>query len=447
MITALVAASGPARGLVLEIADAGGPLRTKPLGLFARIGGGRDCDIVLGDKAVSRVHAEVRAAKNGVIVVDRGSTNGTRVNDALVKEAFVPIGGSFVVGTSTIRVRDGGAPRLAPSPRDRFGGLVGQSVAMREVFAVLERSAVSDATVLLEGPSGSGKELAARALHDHSPRAAKAFVSFDCTSASHELLTSALMGHKKGAFTGAVADRPGAFVEADGGTLFLDEIGELPLDSQAQLLRALEARKITAVGDDRSKDVDVRVIAATHRDLIGMVEAGTFRLDLLHRLAVVHVRLPGLAQRVDDIPMLVRTLYAARGLDPGPIDGDNLQLLQAQSWPGNVRELRNVLERSLVLASPDQRRFQQLALWLSTSNGQDADMHDAIVNVSLPYKDAKEALVDRFDRFYLPQLMRRFDDNITRAAEHAGLSRKHLRVLLVKAGLRGDGGDGADDDT
>jgi DNA-binding NtrC family response regulator len=160
--------------------------------------------------------------------------------------------------------------------------------------------------------------------------------------------------------------------------------------------------------------------------------------------------LPGLAQRTDDLPMLVRTLYAARGLDPGPIDGDNLRRLQTHPWAGNVRELRNVLERSLVLASPDQRRFQQLSLWLTSMGGDNADgstdMNDAVVDVSLPYKEAKEALIDRFDRFYLPQLMRRFDDNVTRAAEHAGLSRRHLRVLLVKAGVRDAGGADHDHD-
>jgi DNA-binding NtrC family response regulator len=449
LVTSLAAAARPPRGLVLEVEDAGvpGPVRRKTVGLVVVIGAGRECDLVLIDRKVSRTHAEVRAAPGGVVVVDRDSRNGTRVNDALVKQAFVPVGGRFVVGESRIRVVDDGVPRLPPSTRNRFGGLVGESVVMREVFAVLERAADSPATVLLEGPSGTGKELAARALHDHSRRARGRFVAFDCSVTTRELLPSALFGHRKGAFTSAVADRAGAFVEAHGGTLFLDEIGELPAESQAQLLRVLETRQVTAVGDDKPRSVDVRVIAATHRDLFQMVQDGRFRLDLLHRLAVVHVRLPPLVHHRDDIPVLVAALYEGRGLQPGPIDGDNLAQLLAHPFAGNVRELRNILERSLALAPIEAQRFRDLLLWLgpTTTTTPSPGGGEAVVDVALPYKDAKEQMLARFDALYLPQLMKRFDDNLTRAAAHAGLSRRHLRVLLQKAGLRAGHDDGGVD--
>ena len=462
LVTSLATTARPLRGLVLAYEEDGVHLEVS-VGLMCVVGAGRDADVVLRDRAVSRQHAEVRAAPGGVLVVDKDSRNGTRVNGALIRAAFVPTGKSFVVGETTIRVIDQGAPRLPPSSRDRFGGLVGESVVMREVFAVLERAAVSPATVLLEGPSGSGKELAARALHDHSPRARHRFVAFDCSVVSRELLPSALFGHKKGAYTGAVSERAGAFVDADGGTLFLDEIGELPQDSQAQLLRVLESRQVNAVGDDRVRAVDVRVVAATHRDLFQMVEDGTFRLDLLHRLAVVHVRLPSLADRREDLPALVRALYEGRGEDPGPIDGENLQALAAHPFEGNVRELRNILERSIVLSADEGRQFRDLVLWMgqpsrsrspsttpapALSQVADAegfannDSGVAVgVNVDLPYKDAKEQLIAGFDAAYLPQLMARFDGNLSKAAQHAGLSRRHLRVLLVRAGLRDAGSD------
>jgi DNA-binding NtrC family response regulator len=464
LVTSLATTARPLRGLVLEIQDAGvpGEKTLRRLGLITIIGAGRECDVVLKDRAVSRRHAEVRAAPGGVVVTDCDSRNGTKVSGANIKDAFVGVGGTFTVGASTIRVLDEGAPRLPPSTRDRFGSLVGDSSVMREVFAVLERVAPSTATVLLEGDSGTGKELAARALHDHSPRAKARFVAFDCSVVSKALLPSALFGHKKGAFTGAADARAGAFVEANGGTLFLDEIGELPADSQAQLLRALESRQVTPVGDDKPRAVDVRVIAATHRDLFQMVEDGRFRLDLLHRLAVVHVRLPSLRQRVSDLPLLIRALYEGRGEDPGPIDGDNLAILEAHAFDGNVRELRNILERSLVLAptvrqspegAPGGKAFRDLLLWVqppgvgsvgAVDKDGVVDISDEgapIIDVSLPYKDAKETMLARFDQAYLPQLMARFDDNLSRAAIHAGLSRRHLRVLLVKAGLRSSNDD------
>jgi DNA-binding NtrC family response regulator len=406
---------------------------------------------VLTDPGISRQHAAVRAARGGVVVRDLESRNGTRVGGALVLEARVAAGTCFEVAGVVVRVNEARVARLPPSTATSFGRLVGGSLAMREVFAVLERAAVSHATILLQGESGTGKEVAARSIHEASPRSKKAFVAFDCGSVSKELLQSALMGHRKGAFTGAHADRPGAFVEAHGGTLFLDEIGELPLEAQTHLLRVLETSEVTAVGEDRSRKVDVRLVAATNRHLFAMVEKGTFRLDLFHRLAIVQVRLPPLHERREDIPAIVRGMYALRGLDPGPIDGPNLQALLDHPFTGNVRELRNVLDRSFVLAAPGATSFRDLVLWLdepgatAAAPGASAEGAavggEAAVTAARAFKDVKEDEIDRVERAYLVDLLRRFPRNLSAAARHAGLSRLHLRTLLQKHGLRGDDGN------
>jgi DNA-binding NtrC family response regulator len=432
-------AEGPARGLGLVVDD--GPDRGRSVSVGIRtvkIGAGDVCDLVLSDRAVSRVHVEVRAVRGGLVVKDAGSTNGTFVGGARILEAKLAAGGSVVVGETKLVVIEEAAARIEPSERTRFGGLLGQSRSMREVFAVLELAAPTDATVLVEGPSGTGKELAARALHDHSKRASKSFVAFDCGAVQRDLLASSLVGHKKGAFTGAERDRAGAFVEANGGTLFLDEVGELPLESQTHLLRALESRQVTPVGADRPRDVDVRVVAATHRDLFHMVESGSFRLDLFHRLAVVHVKIPALSARSDDIALLVRGFYEGRGLDPGPIEGANLDALCAHNFAGNVRELRNILERSWVLAGDRGARFADLKLWLGATTNANKSAFD--VDVTVPFKEAKDAVLAKFERAYLAALIAKHPDNVTRAAEAAGISRRHLHTLLVEHGLARDDG-------
>jgi len=439
LVTSLALAGSVARGLLLKVESGSAKGQQAALGNRPlRLGAAGDNDLVLDDPTVSRHHAELTPTRGGALLRDLASRNGTRVAGALVREALVTAGNEFFVGETRLRLLDGGAPRIAPSKRERFGGLVGSSALMREVFAVLELAAPSDATVLLQGPSGCGKELAARALHDHSARSAAPFVVFDCSSQSRELLQSALFGHRKGAFTGAVADRAGAFVEAAGGTLFLDEIGELPLESQTHLLRALESGTVTPVGGDRSRKIDVRVVAATNRDLFAMVEQQTFRLDLFHRLAVVHVYLPPLRDRLDDLPVLIRNFYEGRGREPGPVAGPNLAQLRSHPFAGNVRELRNILERSSVLAGRPLP-FGELTLWLGSQQAP-APEPALPVNIDLDYKQAKEALIEAFEARYLPQLIERYQGNITRAAEHAGLSRRHLRALLVKHGLK-DGGD------
>jgi DNA-binding NtrC family response regulator len=395
------------------------------------VGAHASCDLVLADPQVSRRHAELAITPQGIRVKDLGSTNGTWYQGTRVTEAVVPAGATIKVGDTPVRIAPTDAPSLPPSDRDHFGHMAGKSVAMRELFAVLEMAAPSDATILIEGESGTGKELAARAIHEASIRKQGPFVVVDCSAVTENLIESHLFGHVKGAFTGADRERRGAFVEATGGTLFLDELGELPLAAQAKLLRVLEAQTVQPVGADRPIKVDTRVVAATHRDLSRMVAAKEFRFDLFYRLAVVHVALPPLRDRLEDLPHLIRTFYQRRGADPGPIDGDNLERLRRYAWPGNVRELRNILERAWAL-SPSAS-FRELRLWLDPSAAQ--PQSSEVVDTSLGFKEAKERWNDQFERRYVSLVFAANQNNVTHAAEHAGLSRRHFRELLYKHGI------------
>ena len=396
------------------------------------VGAHRSCDLILEDPQVSRQHAELVVTGEGIKVRDLGSTNGTFWQESRVAEVIVPAGAAIRIGTTLIKFATDEVPLLPPSERHRFGGLVGQSVAMRELFAVLELASPTDATILIEGESGTGKELAARAIHDHSPRARVPLVVLDCSAVSEQLVESHLFGHVRGAFTGAASDRRGAFVEANGGTLFVDEIGELSLPAQAKLLRALEAQTVQPVGADRPVKVDTRVIAATHRDLANMVERKQFRFDLFYRLAVVHASIPPLRERSEDIPVLVDYFHEGRGRAAGPIGGANLDLLMRHSWPGNVRELRNALERAWALSQPEAG-FADLRLALAT--GAMSHSPAEIVDTSLPFKEAKESWIEKFERRYLTAVFAAHDRNITHAADHAGINRRHFRTLLRKHGI------------
>jgi DNA-binding NtrC family response regulator len=401
------------------------------------VGAGRDCDLVLEDPQVSRRHAELALCPEGVRVRDLGSTNGTFWQGSRLSDAVVPFGAQIKIGAAAIRFLTVDAPVVPPSDRRRFGGMVGASLAMRELFAILELAAPTDATVLLEGESGTGKEMAARALHDHSARARVPLVVVDCSAATESLIDSHLFGHVRGAFTGAEQNRKGAFVEASGGTVFLDEIGELPLSAQAKLLRVLEARTVQPVGSDRPVPIDARVVAATHRDLTRMVEEKTFRFDLFYRLAVVHVALPPLRERPEDLPDLVRFFYEGRAVDPGPIAGDNLTRLERYAWPGNVRELRNVLERAWTMAGPGGAPFRELRLSMpgSLEPAPSAGRALDLIDTSLPFKDAKERWLDLFERRYLEGVFATHGENISRAALAAGINRRHFRNLLRKHGI------------
>jgi DNA-binding NtrC family response regulator len=396
------------------------------------VGSDPACHLVLSDKAVSRRHLQVSLAGGQYAVKDLKSRNGTFLGGARVVEAMVPLGAVLTVGNSALALQPRFYVReVAPSRDRQFGDLYGESLAMRELFAIMERVAPTDVTVLIEGESGTGKELAARAIHHASNRAQRPYVVFDCASVPRELAESELFGHKRGAFSGAVEDRQGALQRADGGTICFDEIGELPLDLQPKLLRALETGEVRRVGDDEMRSVDVRVVAATNRDLAAEARRGTFRPDLLYRLEVVKLRMPPLRHRPEDVAGLVARRLDGKLAGGDTIGGDNLRKLIGYSWPGNVRELRNVLERAVALA-PRPARFAELVFNLGPLPTAPLTIGYTFPGVAgnVPYKEAKQQLLASFDREYVEALMERHRGNVSEAALAAGLSRKALYDLL-----------------
>jgi two-component system response regulator AtoC len=329
-----------------------------------------------------------------------------------------------------------------------YGALVGGGPAMREVYRQLAQAARLDLTVLLEGETGTGKELAARAVHAHGARRARRFVAVNCGALPAELAESELFGHARGAFTGAVGPRPGLFEEADGGTLFLDEIGDLPLPVQVKLNRALQEKEIRRVGEVRDLRVDVRVIAATHRDLRAEASAGRFREDLYYRLAVFPVRLPPLRERAEDVPSLAAHLLAKHahahrkalaGFEP-----DALSALSAWPWPGNVRELENALERAAAVAEGPRIALADLPPELRAGPaapgavGAAGAAGSAAGGERLPYREAVEQARDRASHDYLAALLRAHEGNVTRAAQEAGMERESLHRLMKRYGLRAE---------
>jgi DNA-binding NtrC family response regulator len=393
----------------------------------------------LHDRSVSRKHLTLSPGLGAVTVKDHGSRNGTYLQGARIKTAELPVGAVVQLGETHLSIQPRWAVRMvAPSDERSFGELVGESVAMRDVFAVLERVAPTDVPVLIEGESGTGKELAARSIHAKSLRALGPYVVFDCASIPHELAESELFGHKKGAFTGATDSRQGAFSRADGGTLCLDEMGEMPLELQPKLLRALETGEIRPVGEDAPKKVNVRLVVSTNRDLQAEVQRGRFRADLFFRLDVVKVRLPPLRQRPEDIPMIAGKILEGALLAGVPVGGPNLETLQAYSWPGNVRELRNVLLRGLALAGAGKKvPFSALHIDLGPAANAPATIGAEFPGISqpMPFKEAKAQLLESFERAYVTTLMDRHKGSVQKAAEAAGLSRKHLYALLEQLGV------------
>jgi len=378
----------------------------------------------------------VRRTPAGFEVKDLGSTNGVVFDGAVLDKAVLRPGSTLRIGSTLILLTpEDDAMALPPSEATSFGGLVGKSIAMRRIYAVLERVSASNAPVLVLGESGTGKELCARAIHDASPRKDGPFVVFDAGAASENLVESDLFGHARGAFTGADRERRGAFAAADGGTLFIDEIGEFPLRLQPKLLRMLETGEVQPLGGSKHAKHDVRVIAATHRDLGQEVARGTFRGDVYFRLAVVEVELPPLRERVEDLPSLVAALLAREGIavaDESELQGANLARLANYGFPGNVRELRNVLTRAVALSAKGTP-FAKMPILVGASF---ASQNEPSATADRPFTEAKAELTERFERAYLRDLLARHGENLTQAARVAGIERKHLYRLLDKHGLR-----------
>jgi two-component system response regulator GlrR len=410
---------------VISGPDAG---KRAPLSGTLRIGSHPEAGLCLVDPTVSRFHVELEARAEGVRVRDLESRNGTFVSGVRITEAILEGDVGVVdVGKTSLRVaaheQNLGRPQGAAS----LGKALGASAAMRQMFGVLERVAPTDSTVVLLGETGTGKEVLAEAIHQASKRKDRKLVVFDCGAVTASLVESELFGHVKGSFTGAVADRLGAFAEADGGTLFLDEIGELPLDLQPKLLRVLESGTVKRLGEDRPRRVDVRIIAATHRDLEAEVQEKRFRGDLYFRLAVVQVRVPPLRERIEDLPLLAHHFVRAMGRGDYQLSPALLERLAAYHWPGNVRELRNVIERALaggdVAALPDSKLGRG-------SRGPAQAITD------LPFKEAKEKLVESFTKDYLSALLKQCGGNVSQAARTAGINRNYVQRLCVKYGLK-----------
>ncbi len=421
---AVVVADGPDQGSRFEV-DAGAPSR-----ILA--GTSPACDIRLADASVSRRHCAIEPTNRRLRLTDLGSTNGTFVNGVEVVEAWLDGGELVLIGGTTFLVRREGEATTELTTRTSFGSVVGASEEMRKLYPLCERLAKSDVPVIIEGETGTGKEVLAESLHMQGTRASGPMVVFDCTATPPNLMESALFGHEKGAFTGATETRAGVFEQADGGTLLLDEIGDLDINLQPKLLRVIQRMEVQRVGGSRRRKVDVRVLAATRRDLDREVQAGRFRDDLFYRLAVARIELPPLRRRQGDISMLAKHFWLEGG-GTTQIPATLLQKLEDYDWPGNVRELRNVVTRHQALG--ELASFDGADDALSTT-GESAiagmDVIDDVVTRLLPLAEARQEIIQVFEQRYLDHVLQVHGGNVTRAAAAAGVARRYFHLLRAK---------------
>jgi DNA-binding NtrC family response regulator len=390
------------------------------------------CAVCLTDRAVSRRHAALEGDRGSVRLIDLDSSNGTFVQGLRVRDVYLRGGEIIRVGSTTLRVDVDASTHLLHAPQQaRFGKVLGASPEMRSLYSTFARLAASDVPVLIEGETGTGKEVLAEALHEASARAEAPFVIFDCTTVQPTLLEAELFGHERGAFTGAVAARRGLFEEAHGGTLFIDEVGDLDIALQAKLLRAIEKREVRPVGGNRWARVDVRIVAATRRDLDREVQARRFRDDLFYRLAVARVELPPLRRREGDVAVLTRAFWTALGGDEARLSPDLVQRFEAYSWPGNVRELHNAVARQIALGD--------VALGGASSTagaGAPAPVDDQfverVVREGKPLSTARQEVVDAFEQRYVARMLELHGGHVGRAADACGIGRRYFQMIRAR---------------
>ncbi len=424
------------------------------------LGAMEDNDLVVDDETVSRNHCRIVREGDQYVLVDNGSTNGTFINRVRVREAYLHANCTITLGKTDIKFQPVDEKlRIVPSDRERYGDIIGRDRSMREIYTILEKIAPTDTTVVIEGETGTGKEVVARTIHQQSRRRDGPFMVFDCGAVPENLIESELFGHEKGSFTGAVGTRQGVFELAHGGTVFLDELGELQLDLQPKLLRVLEQREVKRVGGGKPLKADVRIVAATNRDLEAEVRAGRFREDLFYRLTVVRLHLPPLRERREDILLLARHFLSHGRFNRDRLGGKKVtdfadevvERLGEYEWPGNVRELHNVVERAVSFAEgeivepedlPDHIAYPRRGEGggLSEETNPNVVLPDGGGHVELagPFKDAKEAWISSFEADYVAKLLEKNGGNISHAAKEADIDRKYFRKLMKKYGIRAD---------
>jgi DNA-binding NtrC family response regulator len=390
------------------------------------VGSSEACALRLDDPLVSRRHFALDLDEDGLRITDLESTNGTVVDGVMLLDGYLRGGEIVRIGETALRV-DRLETMAAPvlSTASSFGRVIGASLEMRRLYPLCERLAQSNVAVVIEGETGTGKEALAEALHEMGPRASGPYVVFDCTSVHGPLMESELFGHEKGAFTGAIATRKGVFELASGGTLLIDEIGDLDLALQPKLLRAVERGEIRRVGGDRPIRVDVRLVAATRRDLDQEVAAGRFREDLFHRLAVARVELPPLRRRRGDVALLARHWWSALGGETGGPPPDLLRRWEREPWPGNVRELRNTIARHIALGDLAAPRADE-------PPPRAEDVIDEVVRSGLPFVRAREKVVDEFQRRYLQHVLDEAGGDTAKAAAASGIARRYFNLLRAR---------------
>ena len=410
------------------------------------IGAMEDNDLVINEETVSRYHCKVTQEEDGYLLSDLGSTNGTFIDQVRVREGYLYAGCTLRLGTLELAFNfDDEKLPIVPSQSDRLGTMIGRNVKMREIYGIIEKIAPTGTTVIIEGETGTGKEVVAQTIHDMSTRAKGPMMVFDCGAVPENLIESELFGHEKGSFTGAIMTRQGIFEMAHGGTLFLDELGELSPDLQPKLLRVLEQREIRRVGTSKPIRVDVRLIAATNRNLEEEVRSGRFRQDLYYRLSVVRVMVPPLRDRPEDIPLLAQHFLNVGPFNRAPggevrvhsISPEASTLLSGYNWPGNVRELLNVIERAVSFAEGQRIEVRDLPEQLQPARATAGEV-EPFPESDIAFKEAKERWVSSFERDYLIKLLARNKGNISHAAREAEIDRKYFRKLMKKHEITAD---------